>query len=151
MMSDPKRGARRRQGDADPIAPNTTPEGREQNRRTEIVLLQDIEPAMRWLLCLLLRSRWVTTFLGALLLALIVWFFGPLLGFGITAPVRQPSLRAASRSAVILVGWLVENLIHELRARKRDKALVDGVAASRRRRTRPTPPRPRRSRCWPDG
>ena len=28
------------EADADPIAPNTTPEGRERNRRTEIVLLK---------------------------------------------------------------------------------------------------------------
>jgi type VI secretion system protein ImpK len=27
-------------GDADPIAPNTTPEGRQSNRRTEVVVVK---------------------------------------------------------------------------------------------------------------
>ena len=35
----------------------------------------------------ILRNRWVQTFLGALLLAMIVWFFGPLLGIRHTPPV----------------------------------------------------------------
>jgi type VI secretion system protein ImpK len=39
-LSDPKRVKAVGKGDADPLAPNTTPEGRERNRRTEIVLLK---------------------------------------------------------------------------------------------------------------
>jgi type VI secretion system protein ImpK len=37
-LSDPKRVRAVGRADADPLAPNTTPEGRQQNRRTEIVL-----------------------------------------------------------------------------------------------------------------
>jgi type VI secretion system protein ImpK len=37
-LSDPQRVRAVGKGDADPIAPNTTPEGRQANRRTEIVL-----------------------------------------------------------------------------------------------------------------
>lgn len=37
-VKDPARIAAKGRGDADPIAPNATPEGRQQNRRTEIVL-----------------------------------------------------------------------------------------------------------------
>ena len=39
-MSDPKRVRVVGKADADPIAPNTTPEGRSRNRRTEVVLLK---------------------------------------------------------------------------------------------------------------
>jgi type VI secretion system protein ImpK len=39
-IGDPKRVSAEGRGEADPIAPNATPEGREQNRRVEIVLQQ---------------------------------------------------------------------------------------------------------------
>jgi type VI secretion system protein ImpK len=37
-IGDPSRTAAEGRGEADPLAPNTTPEGREENRRIEIVL-----------------------------------------------------------------------------------------------------------------
>ena len=37
-LSDPKRIHATGRGDADPVAPNATPEGRQQNRRTDVVL-----------------------------------------------------------------------------------------------------------------
>jgi type VI secretion system protein ImpK len=39
-LTDPKRVRAVGKGDTDPIAPNTTPEGRQSNRRTEIVLMK---------------------------------------------------------------------------------------------------------------
>ena len=39
-IGDPKRLSAEGKADADPIAPNTTPEGRERNRRIEIVLIR---------------------------------------------------------------------------------------------------------------
>jgi len=39
-LSDPKRVVAQGKGEADPIADNATPEGRQQNRRTEIVLVR---------------------------------------------------------------------------------------------------------------
>ncbi len=39
-LADPQRLRAVGKGDADPIAPNTTPQGRDQNRRTEVVLLK---------------------------------------------------------------------------------------------------------------
>ncbi|MDA8249849.1 MAG: type VI secretion system membrane subunit TssM [Rhodospirillales bacterium] len=74
------------------------------------------------------RNRWVKTFIGAALLALVVWFFGPLLGIGAVHPLESGLWRGIA-VAVILVGWLIENLVHALRARKHDKALAEGVAA----------------------
>jgi type VI secretion system protein ImpK len=39
-VADPTRLTAEGKADSQPIAPNTTPEGREQNRRTEIVLIK---------------------------------------------------------------------------------------------------------------
>ena len=77
----------------------------------------------------ILRNRWVKTFVGALLLMIVVWFFGPLLGIGVLHPLSSPLARIAA-ILVILVGWLIENLIHELRVRKKDKDLTEGIAAT---------------------
>ena len=40
-LTDPKRMRAVGKGDDDPIAPNTTPEGRQSNRRTEVVVVRD--------------------------------------------------------------------------------------------------------------
>jgi type VI secretion system protein ImpL len=76
-----------------------------------------------------IQSRWVRTLLGALLLAVVVWLFGPLLGVGALHPFSSELARIIA-VAVIMVGWLIENLIHELRAKKKDKELTEGVAAA---------------------
>ena len=76
----------------------------------------------------IVRSRWLTTLLGVLLLGLVVWFFGPLLAVGITRPLETEFARGGVIGACLLA-WLVWNLTHVWHARKRDKALVDGVAA----------------------
>ena len=76
---------------------------------------------------MLMRNRWIKTAAGAVLLALVIWFFGPLLGFGAFHPFDSVLARSIA-IAVIAVGWLVENLIHMLRARKEDNDLVAGVA-----------------------
>jgi type VI secretion system protein ImpL len=76
----------------------------------------------------IVRSRWLTTLLGVLLLGLVVWFFGPLLAVGITRPLETELARGGVIGACLLA-WLAWNLTHVWHARKRDKALVDGVAA----------------------
>ncbi len=76
-----------------------------------------------------LRSRWVRTFFGALLLAVIVWLFGPLLGIGTMHPLDNDIVRMLVIAAIFVL-WLIENLIHELRARKKERDLVNGVAAA---------------------
>jgi type VI secretion system protein ImpL len=77
----------------------------------------------------LFRSRWVRTFVGALLLAVIVWLFGPLLGIGSMHPLDNDAVRMVVVAAIFVL-WLIENLIHELRARKKERDLVNGVAAA---------------------
>jgi type VI secretion system protein ImpL len=74
-----------------------------------------------------ITSRWLRTLVGVLILAVILWFFGPLLGVGSAHPFESELVRWIG-IAVLLVAWLVENLIHELRMRGRDKALAEGVA-----------------------
>src|SRR5580704_8093930 len=76
----------------------------------------------------IVRSRWVRTFLGAALLAVIVWFFGPLLGIGALHPLDSELVRYIV-IAVIFIGWVIENLIYKLRANKKEKELEAGVAA----------------------
>ena len=76
-----------------------------------------------------MRNRWVRTFIGAALLAVIVWLFGPLLGVGSLHPLDSDVVRMIVVVAIFVL-WLIENLIHELRARKKERDLVNGVAAA---------------------
>ena len=71
-----------------------------------------------------LLSRWLLTGIGALLLALLVWFFGPLLGF-----LASPVARAAV-IAVIAVIWAVTNWLIGRRRRRADDTLSKGVTES---------------------
>jgi type VI secretion system protein ImpL len=75
------------------------------------------------------RSRWLTTLLGVLLLALVIWFFGPLLAVGVTRPLETGFARGAAILGC-LMAWLAWNLTHVWHARRQDKALVDGVVAA---------------------
>jgi type VI secretion system protein ImpL len=70
----------------------------------------------------ILLSRWTITALGTVLLAALVWVFGPFL------PALESWLpRAAIILALILV-WCGVNLLIDYRRRARDQALVKGVA-----------------------
>jgi type VI secretion system protein ImpL len=75
------------------------------------------------------RNPWVRSFCGVLFLSLMVWFFGPLLGLGQMHPFDSDIVRMIT-IAVFLVLWLVLNLLRELRHSKKDKELVEGVAAA---------------------
>ena len=71
-----------------------------------------------------ITSRWFLTFIGALILALLVWFLGPLVDFLASIIVR------ASICAAILLIWLFANFLLDRHRKKADKALADGVAAT---------------------
>jgi len=73
------------------------------------------------------RTRWFRTFLGALLLAVIVWLFGPLLGIGQLHPLESETIRLIV-VIVIFLGWIIENLLHTLLAKQRDKKLAEAMA-----------------------
>ncbi len=71
----------------------------------------------------LLFSRWVLSFVGVVLLSLLIWWFGPFLSF-----LESWIVRAAIIAVVVLV-WLGVNFWLDRRRRKTDTALVEGIAA----------------------
>src|ERR1051326_7754768 len=71
-----------------------------------------------------LVARWVLTFLGAALLAAILWFFGPFL-----AALEEWSVRLIL--ILLMFGvWAGLNLLLDWRRRRREAALAEGVAAA---------------------
>jgi type VI secretion system protein ImpL len=77
----------------------------------------------------LYRSRWFRTAFGVLVLCVLIWFCGPLLGFGSMHPFELELVRWITIGALWLL-WLFINLMAELRATKRDKKLAKEVAAA---------------------
>jgi type VI secretion system protein ImpL len=69
-------------------------------------------------------SRWFLTFVGVALLALLVWLFGPYL-----AALENWIVRAAIIGGMAVI-WLVANLLLDLRRKKTETALVEGVAGA---------------------
>src|SRR5690242_7483259 len=66
-------------------------------------------------------SRWFLSGIGVVLLALLVWWFGPFL-----PALESWILRAAVIAAMVLI-WASANLVLDLRRRRRDIALVAGA------------------------
>lgn len=71
-----------------------------------------------------LLSRWFLTGIGAVILAVLVWVFGPLL-----AALVPWTIRGAIIVAIAVV-WLVANLLVSQRRRRADAAIVAGATAS---------------------
>ena len=69
-----------------------------------------------------LLSRWVQTLLGTILLAGVVWEFGPLL------PPLEPWLPRVLVIQSMLIVWAVANALIDLRRRSREGALSAGLA-----------------------
>ncbi len=76
----------------------------------------------------MLFSRWVVTFIGALLISLLIWFFGDLVAFGESRPLA-PEFARVIAIILIFVLWLANNLLRMYRQQKRDKKLVEEVSA----------------------
>lgn len=75
------------------------------------------------------RSHWVRTLFGVLLLAVLIWFFGPLIGIGQMHPFDSEVARMLA-IGVLLVLWIIINLLTMLKARKKERALVDDAASA---------------------
>ncbi|HQT88683.1 MAG TPA: type VI secretion system membrane subunit TssM [Acidiphilium sp.] len=71
-----------------------------------------------------LLSRWVLSFVGVAILAVLVWFFGPFIAALAGLVIRLVIIVA------LLAIWLGTNLWLDHRRRKRDAALAAGVAAA---------------------
>src|SRR5580700_11387267 len=74
-----------------------------------------------------IRSRWFRTFFGVLVLSVLIWFCGPLLGLGQLHPLETEIARWIAIVAVFVV-WLIINLVHELRAHRKDQKLATEIA-----------------------
>jgi type VI secretion system protein ImpL len=71
----------------------------------------------------ILGSRWFLTGIGAFLLCLLIWLFGPL-----WQPLESLWLLIPVIVAVIVI-WACVNVLADLRGRRRERALTDGVTA----------------------
>src|SRR5713226_3839296 len=71
-----------------------------------------------------LVARWVLTFIGTALLAVLLWFFGPFL-----AALEDWAVRLVLILLMFAV-WAGLNLLFDWRRRRRDAALAEGVAAA---------------------
>ncbi len=71
-----------------------------------------------------LTSRWVLSFLGVAILALLVWFFGPLIEF------LESWLPRLVVVVLMLLVWAISNLLLDLYRRRREQKLESGVADS---------------------
>ena len=69
-------------------------------------------------------SRWFLTFIGVLLVGLLIWFFGPFLSF------LESWIARASIIAVLVLIWAGVNFWLDRRRKKNDDALVAGVTAT---------------------
>lgn len=74
------------------------------------------------------RSRWFRTAFGTAVLIVLVWFLGPMFGFGSLHPLETEVARWIA-IAVLVVLWLLTNLLHELQVSKKEKALAAGMTA----------------------
>ena len=75
----------------------------------------------------ILFSAWVVSGLAVAVLCLLVWFFGPLLGYNLVFPL-EPVLPRAILIALIVVAWLTVNWRRTSRRLARERRLVDAVA-----------------------
>ncbi len=82
----------------------------------------------------ILLSRWVLSGLAVLVLCLAIWFFGPLLGSGVSYPL-EPVLPRAVMVGVLAFLWFVLNWRRHVKERARDRKLIAAV-------TEPTPADP---------
>src|SRR5216684_3500982 len=71
-----------------------------------------------------LVARWVLTFIGTALLAVLLWFFGPFL-----AALEDWAVRLVLILLMFAI-WASVNLLLDWRRRRREAALADGVAAA---------------------
>ena len=67
------------------------------------------------------------TLIGAIILALVVWFVGPLIAVGNVRPLDSEIIRLIV-VLVILVVWGIWNIVSLLRTKKSNDELVKGIS-----------------------
>ena len=76
----------------------------------------------------IVTARWFLTLLGAVLLALLIWFFGPLLAFADVRPFESELARGGAILAITFL-WGVSNLYAQRRASRTNAELAGELAA----------------------
>lgn len=74
----------------------------------------------------LLLNRWMLAAIGTVLIGVLIWFGGPLLGLGGAHPLDDELARIIAILVVVVVAVLLV-LLSMLRARKTEEKLVEGV------------------------
>ena len=72
------------------------------------------------------RNPWVIGGLGVLALSLLIYFAGPLLGFGEARPLAGQTARWVTIIAIILI-WVIVQLIRQLRASRAADQISSGI------------------------
>lgn len=75
-----------------------------------------------------LFNRWVISIAALILLALLIWFFGPDIAFSGHAPLESEIARLVAILVVVVV-WAAYNIIALLRQRRTNQDVVNGLAA----------------------
>ncbi len=73
-----------------------------------------------------LRNPWVIGGLGVLIVALLIYFVGPLLGFGEARPLAGRTARWVTIVAIVLI-WVIVQLIRQLRASRAADQISSGI------------------------
>lgn len=76
-----------------------------------------------------LTARWLVTLVGALALALLVWFLGPLIAVAGYRPFESDLVRAGIVTA-ILVAWGLINILGHARAAARNERMIEAIGSA---------------------
>ncbi len=74
----------------------------------------------------ILRNRWVLSALGLIAIALLIFFLGPLFGFGDARPLQSVAARLITILVIILL-WLTLQIARLVRASKASRQLAEGI------------------------
>jgi type VI secretion system protein ImpL len=77
----------------------------------------------------IVTARWLVTLIGALALALLVWFLAPFIAIGGYRPFESDLVRAAI-AAAILVGWGLVNILGQARAASRNEKMIAAIGGA---------------------
>jgi type VI secretion system protein ImpL len=71
-----------------------------------------------------LANRWVISIIGIILLALLIWFGGPLIAIAGAEPLVSPTARIISILSIVLI-WLVSALVRTARSHRTNSGMVE--------------------------
>lgn len=77
----------------------------------------------------ILASRWLWTFVGLVLLGLIIWYLGPLVSVAGVVPLADPAARIGLAAVFVLL-WLVWMILAQRRAIRANRLFVSELAAA---------------------